>query len=326
MLTRKKSDDRHEFKPLLVEIEERPINPLGRTIFWIVIAAMTFTSLWMFFGEVDVVVTARGKVIPTGEVKVVQPLNSGVVTSILIQPGDYVGKGQLLMEIDPSDVDPELESMHADYKQAGLEIKRIDALLENRPFDLNGQDFDAEILRVQHQIYLAEKKRLDKQIQVKLGALAQQDERLAAENKVLEQARYMAGLLAEKLRRLTSVQDIISRDEYEQAESEAKGYQTEIQASGHRIAEIWALKEQTNQEISFLKEEYRTRLLTDLAEKKQRYLYLQAKIERSQFISTRQQITAPVDGYVSQLLFHTIGGVVTPAENWPSLFRLILRC
>lgn len=315
MLTRKKSDDRHEFKPLLVEIEERPINPLGRTIFWIVIAAMTFTSLWMFFGEVDVVVTARGKVIPTGEVKVVQPLNSGVVTSILIQPGDYVGKGQLLMEIDPSDVDPELESMHADYKQAGLEIKRIDALLENRPFDLNGQDFDAEILRVQHQIYLAEKKRLDKQIQVKLGALAQQDERLAAENKVLEQARYMAGLLAEKLRRLTSVQDIISRDEYEQAESEAKGYQTEIQASGHRIAEIWALKEQTNQEISFLKEEYRTRLLTDLAEKKQRYLYLQAKIERSQFISTRQQITAPVDGYVSQLLFHTIGGVVTPAEK-----------
>jgi len=315
MLTRKKSDDRHEFKPLLVEIEERPINPLGRTIFWIVIAAMTFTSLWMFFGEVDVVVTARGKVIPTGEVKVVQPLNSGVVTSILIQPGDYVGKGQLLMEIDPSDVDPELESMHADYKQAGLEIKRIDALLENRPFDLNGQDFDAEILRVQHQIYLAEKKRLDKQIQVKLGALAQQDERLAAENKVLEQARYMAGLLAEKLRRLTSVQDIISRDEYDQAESEAKRYQTEIQASGHRIAEIWALKEQTNQEISFLKEEYRTRLLTDLAEKKQRYLYLQAKIERSQFISTRQQITAPVDGYVSQLLFHTIGGVVTPAEK-----------
>ena len=58
------NDDRHEFKPLLVEIEERPLNPLGRAVFWIVIAALLFTCLWMIFGEVDVVVTARGKVIP----------------------------------------------------------------------------------------------------------------------------------------------------------------------------------------------------------------------------------------------------------------------
>lgn len=315
MFIKKSSDDRHEFKPLLVEIEERPLNPLGRTIFWIVIAAICFASLWMFFGEVDVVVTARGKVIPTGEVKVIQPLNSGVVTNILIQPGDYVSKGQLLMEIDPSDVDPELESMHADHKQATLEIKRINALLENRSFDLDGQGFDAEILRVQHEIYLSEKERLEKQIWVKQGALAQQDERLAAEQKISEQAAYMTELLSEKLKRLQFVKDIISRDEYEQVESESKKYLTEQHASGHRLAEILALKEQTNQEIAYIKEEYRTRLLSELAEKKQRHLYLQAKIKRSEFISTRQQITAPVDGYISQLLFHTVGGVVTPAEK-----------
>ncbi len=55
--------------------------------------------------------------------------------------------------------------------------------------------------------------------------------------------------------------------------------------------------------------------MVELAEKKQRHLYLQAQIEKAEFISTRQQITAPVAGYVSRLLFHTIGGVVTPAEK-----------
>ena len=69
----KPADDRHEFKPLLVEIEDRPLNPLGRAVFWIVIAAILFTCLWMFFGRVDVVVTARGKGIPRGEVKIIQP-------------------------------------------------------------------------------------------------------------------------------------------------------------------------------------------------------------------------------------------------------------
>lgn len=315
MFLKKSSDDRHEFKPLLVEIEERPLNPLGRSIFWIVIAAITFASVWMFVGEVDVVVTARGKVIPTGEVKVIQPLNSGVVTGILIEPGDYVSKGQLLMEIDPSDVDPELESMHEDHKQVTLEVIRINALLKERPFDFFDQDYDAEMLRVQRDIYDSEKERLRKQVQVKLGVLAQHQERLEAENKALGQASYMSDLLKVKMGRLQAVKDIISRDEYEQTESELKKYQTEFQASNHRIAEILALKEQTNQEIAYIKEEQRTRLLAELAEKKQRYLYLQAKIERSEFISTRQQITAPVDGYVSQLLFHTIGGVVTPAEK-----------
>jgi hemolysin D len=311
----KPSDDRHEFKPLLVEIEDRPLNPLGRAVFWIVIAAILFTCLWMYFGEVDVVVTARGKIIPTGEVKTIQPLNAGVVRSILIQPGDYVVKGQILMEIDPSDVDPELASMHADLKQAQLEIERINALLEDREFEVSNEPFDAEVLRVQQEIYASEKLRLKKQIQVKREGLAQLDERLAAEHQIAVQAEYMFQVLSEKFKRLQQVKDIISRDEYERTESESKQYQTEINSSAHRIAELAALKMQTDHEIAYIEEEYRNRLLSELSEKKQRYLYLQARIEKAEFISTRQQITAPVDGYVSQLLFHTIGGVVTPAEK-----------
>lgn len=309
------SDDRHEFKPLLVEIEDRPLNPLGRAVFWIVIAAILFTSLWMFFGKVDVVVTARGKVIPSGEVKTIQPLNAGVVRNILIQAGDHVTKGQLLMEIDPSDVDPELASMQADHKQAEMEIERINSLLENREFKVDSGQYDAEVLRVQQEIYASEKERLKKQIQVKKEGLLQLDERMAAEDKTAEQAGYMLAVLTEKLERQQKVKNIISRDEYELTKNEIKQYETEFKISKHRTAELIALKKQTNQEIAAIKAEHRSRLLAELSEKKQRYLYLQAQIEKAEFISTRQQITAPVDGYVSRLLFHTIGGVVTPAEK-----------
>ena len=62
-----KEKDAHEFEPLLTEIEHNPINPLGNTVFWIVISFILFASLWMYFGKVDVVVTSRGVIIPDGE-------------------------------------------------------------------------------------------------------------------------------------------------------------------------------------------------------------------------------------------------------------------
>ncbi len=307
--------DQHEFKPLLVEIEERPLNPLGRMIFWIIMAAILFTVLWMLLGEVDVVVTARGKVIPSGEVKIIQPLNTGVVRSILVEAGDHVEKGQVLLEIDPSDVDPELLSLKADLNQVELEILRLSALLEQHSFNVPDNDFDADILRVQKDIFVAEKQSLEQQVQAKREILGQLDEQLAGLDSSAVHLEYMINLLQQRLLRLDQVRDIISREEYEQTENEYLQNQTNLQGIVHQRAEIESRKQQTRQEIAFLKEDNRNRLLADLAEKKQRQHYLAAQIEQAEFRSLRQQITAPVDGYVSRLLFHTIGGVVSPAEK-----------
>lgn len=311
----RKNDDRHEFMPLLVEIEEAPLNPLGRFIFWIIILAILFLSLWMAFGRVDVVVTARGKVIPVGEVKTVQPLNAGVVRNIFVKPGDYVEKGQILMEIDPSDIDPELASMQQDLKQVELEIVRIESLLKGIVFAPSPALYDAGLIQVQLDFHASVKERLEKQIRVKKETLVQVEERLAAERTLSQQAKYLLDLASQRLSRLGTVRDIISRDDYDNAGSDCKKYGSELESSGHRIEELLAQRAQVGEEIQLIEAEERNRLLTELSENKQKYLYLKARIEKTEFISTRQQITSPVDGYVAQLLFNTIGGVVTPAEK-----------
>ena len=88
------TDDSYEFRPIITEIEESPVNPLGRTTFWIIISLIFFTALWLFFGKVDIVVSARGKVIPDGEIKIIQPLETGVVKEIHVKEGDFVKQGQ----------------------------------------------------------------------------------------------------------------------------------------------------------------------------------------------------------------------------------------
>ena len=104
-----KEDDSHEFKPLLAEIEDSPQNPIGNTIFWIIVSFIVIAGSWMYFGKVDIVITARGQVIPNGEEKVIQSLEKGVVTSIPVVEGQYVNKDDVVAIISPAEYEPELE-------------------------------------------------------------------------------------------------------------------------------------------------------------------------------------------------------------------------
>lgn len=115
-----KEDDSHEFKPLLAEIEDSPINPIGNTIFWLIISFIVISALWMYFGKVDIVVTARGLIIPNGEEKLVQSLEKGVVKSINVQEGDYVNAGDVVAIVAPAEYEPELELNNLRQEEAKL--------------------------------------------------------------------------------------------------------------------------------------------------------------------------------------------------------------
>lgn len=104
-----KADDSHEFKPLLTEIEERPINPLGPAVFWLVISFLVIAVCWLYFGKVDVVVTARGIVIPDGREKTVKALEKGVIASIEVKEGEFVTENQTLAIIKPAEHEPGLQ-------------------------------------------------------------------------------------------------------------------------------------------------------------------------------------------------------------------------
>ncbi len=104
-----KADDSHEFKPILAEIEDAPLNPIGNTMFWFIMSFMLIAGLWMYFGKVDIVVTARGLIIPTGEEKLVQSLDKGVVTTLAVKEGDYVTEGQIVAVVSPAEHEPGLE-------------------------------------------------------------------------------------------------------------------------------------------------------------------------------------------------------------------------
>ena len=89
-----------EFLPAVLEIQQAPPSPIGRAILWTILAVFTSGILWASFGWIDIVATARGKIIPSGYSKVIQPYEAGVITAIHVQNGQLVRKGDVLIDLD----------------------------------------------------------------------------------------------------------------------------------------------------------------------------------------------------------------------------------
>ena len=52
-----------EFLPAVLEIQQAPPSPIGRAILWTILAVFTSGILWASFGWIDIVATARGKIL-----------------------------------------------------------------------------------------------------------------------------------------------------------------------------------------------------------------------------------------------------------------------
>ena len=74
-----KRDDSNEFKPVLAEIEDNPVSPLSQVTFWLVILIFSASIAWMCLGEIDIVVSCGGRVVPVGESKTLQPLDLSLI-------------------------------------------------------------------------------------------------------------------------------------------------------------------------------------------------------------------------------------------------------
>ncbi|MEW6427021.1 MAG: HlyD family type I secretion periplasmic adaptor subunit [Thermodesulfobacteriota bacterium] len=329
----RRRDDSHEFRPLLAEIETEPVNPLGRTVFWVILTAMVFFGGWTCFGMVDVVVSARGKVIPVGEIKILQPLTTGVVSRILVQEGERVTKGQVLMEIDPSGTEPQLDSMREDANHIELELLRLRAALDDTPFHPLPERYGADRVALQRRLYASARERLRQQVQAKKEEMREIEERQAKAEAERDRLQSLLRIAEEKIARLAPVRDIVSRQMYDGAVAEVENYRYGLTGETHRCEELRSVGRRLQRELEVIVANEHDKILSEIVDRRNKLNYLRADIEKTSYLNGRQQLIAPVAGFVNKLFIHTVGGVVSPAEklialvpsDTPLLVRALVR-
>ena len=318
-IARPRSD--HEFLPAALEIMEKPPSPGLRWLMLSLCGLLVVALVWSIVGRVDVVATASGKVVPSGNVKQIQPIEIGYVRAIHVKNGQPVEAGQLLVELDPTLAGAEAEQASKGLLGAEVDAARNAALLGH----LGGRSSrftapagtSSEIASTQSQY-------------VRSAIAEYEGERASLTQQRAENAAQLASVGAE-IAKLEQTLPIVEQQLAARRELSDKGYFSKI-----RLLEYEQLKIEHVQNIAVqranaararatianidaqlarLRGSFGKTAATELAESQQQSGLAREEVIKSQRRQAFMQLRAPVSGTVQQLAISTVGGVVQPAQT-----------
>lgn len=313
--------DHHDFRPILAEIEEHPTNPLGMWFLWTVIALMLAVLFGLYFIKVDVVISARGKLIPIGDVKIVQPLDTGVVTAIHVKEGDFVKEGDALLSIDPSVDNADLEGKEQNLQLAHLEMERVEALLDGRTYSPPTGDYPADMIMAQTAKYQSQLAVYVSTLQEKEKEIQEVTSNFNTNTEEKRRLEELAALVKEDEIKQKALVEIgaLAENRYREKLKEHMNLEREINVKNGQLEQTAVKIERIKDEMETFRSGFREKLMTEFTTNMQKKNALTAEVSNLRFRQDKRIITAPVNGYIHQLPVKTVGGVVTTAQSVASI-------
>ena len=307
-----------EFLPAALEIIETPVSPAGRIMMASVGLLLVIALIWASVSHIDIVATANGRVIPSGQIKLIQPLQIGVVKSIAVSDGDHVRANDILVELDPTTNAADRDRYAHDLAQSELDVARLSAFLAGSveafhvPADVDPVTADMERGQLIQQLAEARAKLagLDRQVAEKM---AERDQARATIAKIDASLPLLTDKLAiyNKLREQQYSSEITRLDAQRAVFEARHDRDAAVQEVAGAAAAIQALEEQRSETAA----EFRRQALDDMRKAQQAVSEQHDELVKATKLAGLQVLRAPVDGTVEQLAIHTNGGVVQPAQT-----------
>lgn len=316
---REQSEDR-QFLPAALEIVESPASPIGRIVAHTLIALFAIAVIWACIGKVDIVASAKGKIIPSGRVKLIQPFETGVVRAIEVHDGQFVKAGQSLIQLDPTINEAESKHYQTDLTAAELDIARLEAELSDGDALAHFQappDAPETSVAVQRQFLIDQMAEQQAKLAVLDRQRKQKEDEQATTQAEIEKLEATLPILQERvdMRKTLYDHNTGSKAEYLELLQALVDEQHDLNVQKRKADEAASAIATIAEQRSEAYEEFRRERYADLAEAERKAKGLNEDVIRSQHRAALQDLTAPVDGTVQQLSVHTIGGVVTPAQT-----------
>ncbi|MEY8876463.1 MAG: HlyD family type I secretion periplasmic adaptor subunit [Leptothrix sp. (in: b-proteobacteria)] len=277
--------------------------------------------VWSAFAQVDELTRGDGKVIPSRQLQVVQSLDGGVVTEILVREGEQVEEGQLLLRVDETRATSGVRESAAQVFALKVRQARLKALAEggtfSPPLPRGGDAEEGRIVDEERNLYQARTSELSTMLSVNRQQLTQREQELNEAQSRRASAQRALDSSREELRKTRPLlaTGAISEVEIIKLEREVSRTRGEVETTTAQISRVQAAireaeRKSQETEISFRNEARKelSDVLGRLSALNQGAVALVDKVSKA-------QVKSPVRGRVQRLLANTVGGVVQPGKD-----------
>lgn len=298
-------------------MQQSPLR--ARLLVYLVLVALFGFIVWASLASVDEVTRGTGRVIPSSQLQRVQSFDGGVVQRVLIDEGDRVEAGELLMHIDPTRFLSNFQENRVQAESLKARIERLRALATGTEFSPPRELVEAapELVAEEQRVYQTSLAALQAQRLVLEERLQQRQSELDEARSRRDTAQRALGLASEELNLTRPLVQSGAASEVEilrlrREVTQAQGQREQGEAQVTRLtAAIEEAKAELQQVTAEARSEWRQDLSSALGE-------LAALNEASSGLQDRVQmaeVRSPVDGIVQRVGINTIGGVAEPGEE-----------
>ncbi len=284
----------------------------------VVVAALL---VWSAFAHIDEVTRGDGKVIPSRQLQVVQSLDGGVVSEILVQEGQVVEPNQVLLKIDETRATSGVRESAAQSFALRVKQARLKALAEGTPFNPpapNGTEAaEAHIIDEERNLYLSRTTELNAMVSISRQQLAQRQQELSEAQAKRASAQRSLSIAQQELAstRPLLASGAVSEVDVLRLEREVSRGRGEVEQASAQIARAQAAIGEADRKIQETSLAFRNEARKELSEVLGKINTLREGAVALADRVDKAQVKSPVRGRVQRLLANTIGGVVTPGKD-----------
>lgn len=318
-----KTRERAAFLPAVLEIQERPPHPVAQWLARALLILFVLLIAWACIGQVNIVASAEGKIIPSQRVKQVQPLEKAVVKKILVSEGEFVVAGQALIELDSTVAEADTArlkmELNAFVQQEALshafinlidlaEEKRLAISYETLPWKSNDLDYK-QLLWRQWQDHSSERLRLSE------GLKRNYSEQQSAAASITKLSLLLP-IIEQRVKKLDGLHDknYISEIDFLAAEQERIQISQDLISEKHRRDQLKAAENEIKFQLKAYLAQIKSKHWQVIVDANKQIEVIGEELKKAQDTQRQRVLYSPVDGYVQQLAANTIGGVVTDAQ------------
>lgn len=288
-------------------------------ILWLTFSFFIVAIIWANFATLDEVTRGDGKTIPPSHIQIVQNLEGGILSEILVKEGQFVEKGQPLLKLDAVRFASSFNETKLKYYELLATVARLEAETNKKKINIpkevlkNAPNIASDaknLLASKRNELKANKRILQDQVQQKqqdLIELKSKTYQLSRSHKLLQEELDMSRPLV--------AEGAMSRVELLRLERSANDLKGDLTSAQLSIPRLKSSINEAKNKLSELGIRFHTESLQELNEAK-------AELDRTSESAmaledkvTRTKVVSPVKGTIKQLKITTIGGVVQPGMD-----------